>query len=100
MAYSEVYQSLKTGVVDGAENNWPSYESSNHYEVSPYYSLTQHLILPECLCVSTKAWNALSDDDKATLKTIATESATLQRDLWGEAQREKSRSGPEIRCDL
>jgi tripartite ATP-independent transporter DctP family solute receptor len=82
MAYSEVYQSLKTGVVDGAENNWPSYESSNHYEVSPYYSLTQHLILPECLCVSTKAWNALSDDDKATLKTIATESATLQRDLW------------------
>ncbi|QLE98660.1 TRAP transporter substrate-binding protein [Neptunomonas phycophila] len=82
MAYSEVYQSLKTGVVDGAENNWPSYESSNHYEVSPYYSATQHLILPECLCVSTTAWKKLSVEDQETLKKVARESATLQRDLW------------------
>ena len=47
MAFSEVFQSLKTGVVDGAENNWPSYESTGHFEVAKYYSLSQHLIIPE-----------------------------------------------------
>ncbi|CAN0084449.1 unnamed protein product, partial [Chrysoparadoxa australica] len=52
MAFAEVYQSLKTGVVDGAENNPPSYESTSHYEVAKYYSLTEHLIIPECLCMS------------------------------------------------
>lgn len=84
MAFSEVYQSLKTGVVDGAENNWPSYESTNHYEVAPYYSDTQHLILPECLCVSVKAWDDLSDEDKKIVREVARESATLQRKLWAE----------------
>ena len=52
MAFSEVYQSLKTGVVDGAENNWPSYESTGHFEVAGYYSLSQHLIIPECVCIN------------------------------------------------
>jgi tripartite ATP-independent transporter DctP family solute receptor len=46
MAFSEVYSSIKTGVVDGAENNWPSYESTAHYEVAGYYSSTEHLIIP------------------------------------------------------
>lgn len=91
MAYSEVFQSLKTGVIDGAENNWPSYESSNHYEVSGYYSLSQHLILPECLCMSKATWSKLSDSDKAKVKEAARESATLQRKLWAE-RAEKSRA--------
>jgi tripartite ATP-independent transporter DctP family solute receptor len=52
MAFSEVYQSLKTGVVDGAENNWPSYESTGHFEVAGYYSDSQHLIIPECVCIN------------------------------------------------
>ncbi|MGB0663960.1 MAG: TRAP transporter substrate-binding protein [Pontibacterium sp.] len=90
MAYSEVYQGLKTGVIDGAENNWPSYDSSNHFEVSQYYSDTQHLILPECLCVSTAAWASLSDADKAVVKEVAKEASTLQRKLWAERE-EKSR---------
>ena len=62
MAFAEVYQSLKTGVVDGAENNPPSYESTNHYEVAKFYSISEHLIIPECLCMSKKAWDALSDE--------------------------------------
>lgn len=65
MAFSEVHQSLKTGVVDGAENNWPSYEATGHYEVAGYYSLSQHLIIPERVCVNTDPYNALSDDMKA-----------------------------------
>jgi tripartite ATP-independent transporter DctP family solute receptor len=90
MAFSEVYQSLKTGVVDGAENNWPSYESTGHFEVAGYYSLSQHLIIPECVCVHADTFNALSDEQKAAVKEAAVESAVLQRELW-EARAEESR---------
>tara|TARA_E500000318_G_scaffold511_2_gene622 strand:- start:3259 stop:4245 length:987 start_codon:yes stop_codon:yes gene_type:complete len=84
MAFSEVYQSLKTGVVDGAENNWPSYESTGHFEVAGYYSLSQHLIIPECVCINADVYNGLSDADKAAVKAAARESAELQRKLWAE----------------
>jgi tripartite ATP-independent transporter DctP family solute receptor len=84
MAFAEVYQSLKTGVVDGAENNWPSYESTGHYEVAPYYSISQHLIIPETLCINAAVWNKLSADDQKILKEAAQESALLQRKLWKE----------------
>lgn len=92
MAFSEVYQSLKTGVVDGAENNWPSYESTGHFEVAGYYSLSQHLIIPECVCINADVYAGLSDADKAAVKDAARESAVLQRDLWAaraEASRKK-----------
>jgi tripartite ATP-independent transporter DctP family solute receptor len=84
MAFAEVYQALKTGVVDGAENNWPSYESTGHYEVAKYYSISQHLIIPETLCINADVWNTLSADDQKILKDAAQESAVLQRKLWKE----------------
>lgn len=84
MAFSEVYQSLKTGVVDGAENNWPSYESTGHYEVAKYYSISQHLIIPETLCINADVWSKLSADEQKILKEAAQESALLQRKLWKE----------------
>jgi tripartite ATP-independent transporter DctP family solute receptor len=86
MAFAEVYQALKTGVVDGAENNWPSYESTGHFEVAGYYSLSQHLIIPECVCINADVYNGLSDDMKAAVTEAAVESATLQRDLWNERE--------------
>ena len=86
MAFAEVYQSLKTGVVDGAENNWPSYESTGHYEVAGYYSLSQHLIIPECVCINADVYNGLSDDHKAAVKEAAMESAALQQQLWAERE--------------
>jgi tripartite ATP-independent transporter DctP family solute receptor len=82
MAFAEVYQSLKTGVVDGAENNYPSYESTGHYEVAPFYSNSQHLIIPETVCINADVWNKLSAADQAILKEAAQESAILQRELW------------------
>lgn len=88
MAFAEVYQALKTGVVDGAENNWPSYESTGHYEVAPFYSLSQHLIIPECICINADVYNGLSDEMKTAVRAAAEESAVLQRDLW--AAREAS----------
>jgi tripartite ATP-independent transporter DctP family solute receptor len=87
MAFSEVYQSLKTGVVDGAENNWPSYESTGHFEVAKYYSNSQHLIIPETLCINAAVYNSLSPADQKILKEAAQESAVLQRQLWKEREK-------------
>ncbi|MEM1048447.1 MAG: TRAP transporter substrate-binding protein [Pseudomonadota bacterium] len=87
MAFAEVYQSLKTGVVDGAENNPPSYESTNHFEVAKYYSISEHLIIPECLCMSKKTWDTLSAEDQAMLKEAGKASADLQRKLWQEREK-------------
>ncbi|MCM2130257.1 TRAP transporter substrate-binding protein [Larsenimonas rhizosphaerae] len=84
MSYGEVYQSLKTGVLDGAENNFPSYESSNHYEIAPYFSTTDHLILPECLCVAKTTWDAMSPEDQNVVQQAATDAGALQRKLWAE----------------
>lgn len=82
MAFGEVFQSLKTGVVDGAENNPPSYESTNHFEVAKYYSLSEHLIIPECLCISKKTWDTFSPEDQAIVMAAGKASAEMQRGLW------------------
>lgn len=87
MAFAEVYQSLKTGVVDGAENNWPSYESTGHFEVASFYSNSQHLIIPETLCINAAVYKKLSAEDQKILKEAAQESAMLQRKLWKEREK-------------
>ncbi|MBB5721675.1 tripartite ATP-independent transporter DctP family solute receptor [Loktanella ponticola] len=86
MAFGEVYQSIKTGVVDGAENNPPSYESTNHYEVAQFYSLTEHLIIPECLCMSLKSYEKLTPEQQEIVKEAGHTSALLQRELWQERE--------------
>lgn len=82
MAFSEVQQALKTGVVDGAENNFPSFKNVGHYEVTTNYSLSEHLIIPECICVNTAKFNALSADMQAAVRSAAEEAALYQRELW------------------
>lgn len=82
MAYGEVYSALQTGVIDGAENNWPSYDSSGHYEVAKYYTLDQHLIVPEVLVMSKKSWDKLTPEDQAAVKEAAKASVPIMRDLW------------------
>ena len=82
MAFAEVYQSIKTGVVDGAENNPPSYESTSHFEVAQFYSLTEHLIIPECLCMSMATWNRLTPEQQEIVMDAGRKSANLQRELW------------------
>ncbi|GLQ18175.1 TRAP transporter substrate-binding protein [Maritalea porphyrae] len=86
MAFAEVFQSLKTGVVDGAENNPPSYESTNHFEVAKYYSLSQHLIIPECLCMSKRTWDSLTPEQQAIVAEAGKNSTDLQRKLWQERE--------------
>ncbi|MBF2760715.1 MAG: TRAP transporter substrate-binding protein [Ectothiorhodospiraceae bacterium AqS1] len=82
MAFSEVQQALKTGVVDGAENNFPSFKNVGHYEVTTHYSLSEHLIIPECICVNTGKFEALSPGLQAAIKGAAEQAALYQRELW------------------
>jgi tripartite ATP-independent transporter DctP family solute receptor len=82
--FGEVYQALVQGVVDGAENNWPSYESTRHYEAAPYITMTQHVMAPEVLVASGRRWNRLSAEQRAHLEAAARESVPIMRALWDE----------------
>ena len=104
LPYGEVYSSIQTGVIDGAENNWPSYESSGHFEVAGFYTLDQHLIVPEVLVMSQAAWNKLSAEDQALVRQAAKDSVPVMRELWAErekASEEKVRAaGVEVITDI
>jgi tripartite ATP-independent transporter DctP family solute receptor len=88
MPFGEVYTSLKTGVIDGAENNWPSYESTKHFEVAKFYSMNEHSMSPEVLVMSKRSWDALNAEDQAIIRGAAKDSVKVMRDLWD--AREKS----------
>jgi tripartite ATP-independent transporter DctP family solute receptor len=82
MPYGEVYSSIQTGVIDGAENNWPSYDSSGHFEVAKYYTLDQHLIVPEVLVMAKSSFDKLSAEDQELVRQAARDSVPVMRDLW------------------
>ncbi|WP_138467215.1 TRAP transporter substrate-binding protein [Poseidonocella sp. HB161398] len=86
LPYGEVYSSIQTGVIDGAENNWPSYESSGHFEVAKYYTLDQHLIVPEVLVMSKLTWDKLSPEDQELVRQAAKDSVPVMRELWEERE--------------
>lgn len=91
MPLDEVYQSLAQGVIDGAENNWPSFESGRHFEVARFYSLTRHLLAPEVFVMSKVTYDALAPADREAVRRAARESVSHMRSLW-DAQVEESRS--------
>ena len=82
MTYDKVYSALETGEIDGAENNWPSYESVRHYEVAPFYTVDEHTRVPEMQLISQHTWEKLSPEDQAVIRECARESAIFQRKLW------------------
>jgi TRAP-type C4-dicarboxylate transport system substrate-binding protein len=82
MPFGEVYSALQTGVIDGAENNWPSYESTRHFEVSKFYSQTEHSLSPEVLVMSKRSFDKFNAADQALIKTAAKESVAKMRELW------------------
>jgi tripartite ATP-independent transporter DctP family solute receptor len=86
MGYGEVFTALQTGVIDGAENNPPSLFTANHYKAgAKFYTLTNHLIIPEVLVMSKAAWDKLSPADQAAMKKAAREAQLEQRQLWDKA---------------
>ena len=88
MGYDQVFSALQTGVVDGAENNPPSFVFDNHYQVAKYYTLTEHLIVPEILVFSRATWDSLSKDDQALIKKLAREAQLDERQLWKKVEDE------------
>jgi tripartite ATP-independent transporter DctP family solute receptor len=91
LAYGQVLTGLSAGLIDGAENNWPSYVTTEHYKVAPYYTLTEHTMLPEVLIMSKKAWDGLSPEDRVIFQEVARESARFMRRQW-EAWEDQARN--------
>ncbi len=86
MAYGEVFTALQTGVIDGAENNPPSYVTANHYTTgAKFYAQTNHLIIPEIFVMSKVAWDKLTPADQALIKKLSREAQLEQRSLWDKA---------------
>ena len=82
IAWGELYTALQQGVVDGAENNPPSFYLSKHYEVCRYYTLDEHTAVPDILLVSTFVWDSLSNQERQWLQRAVDDSVLFQRELW------------------
>ncbi len=104
MNFSEVYQGLVQKVIDGAENNWPSYISTRHYEAAPYFSETGHFRTPDMLIMSLRTWENFSPQDQALVKEAARQSVQVMRSLWdarvADAKKTLLESGGEILTDI
>ncbi|MBP2079062.1 TRAP transporter substrate-binding protein [Oceanobacillus polygoni] len=100
MEYGEVYSALQTGVIDGAENNFPSYYTSNHYNVSQYFTVNGYQGNPEVLLASESLWNDLSDEDKEAFREAALESVEVQREAWAELTEESREAVLEAGSEL
>lgn len=100
IAWGELYSALQQGIVDGAENNPPSFYLSRHYEICKFYSLDEHTGVPDVLLISTKSWQNLSEENREILQAAAGYSADVQKKLWKEATKEAleqvRRAGVEI----
>ena len=88
MGFDQLINAMQTGVVDGAENNEPSYESGQHYRYAKFYSKTGHLMIPEILVYSKKSWEGLSKEDQALIAKLSREAQQEQRKLWYEREAE------------
>ena len=100
ISWGELYTALQSGIVDGAENNPPSFYLSRHYEVCKYYSLDEHSSIPDVLVIGTRLWNKLSEEEQNIIKEAAIESSHYQRKLWAKseahAMEELKKEGVEI----
>ena len=88
ISWAELYTSLQQGVVDGAENNLPSFHTSKHYEVCKYFSKNEHSSVPDILVIGTLTWNRLGPQEKDWLMEAVGEATVLQRELWERAEQE------------
>jgi len=82
LPYGQVLTGLTTKLIDGAENNWPSYVTTNHYLAARYYTVTEHTMGPEVLVMSRKAWDSLTPEDQDIFRAAAKESSKFMRKQW------------------
>ena len=88
ISWGELYTALQGGVVDGAENNPPSFYLSHHYEVCKYYSINEHTSIPDVVLISTHTWDKLNEEERGWLSQAADESFVYQQKLWVESEKE------------
>lgn len=100
MAFEEVYTGLQTGIIDGAENNEPSYISKGHYESAKYYTYDEHSRVPEVILMSKKTWSKLSDKDRKLIMRAANESIPYQRKLWKAEVKEAIAKAEASGCEM
>jgi tripartite ATP-independent transporter DctP family solute receptor len=104
LPYGQVLTGLATKLIDGAENNWPSFVTTDHYKYAGNYTLTEHTMSPEVLVMSKKAWESLSADDQKIFRDAATQSSHFMRERWKEletrSQRQAQAAGVTIVTDF
>ncbi len=104
IAFNELYTALQTGVVDGAENNPPSYATQNHFEVAKYYTLDEHLIVPEIFVFSKQVWDTLDPVDQELIRKAAVLTVYKERELWAKMEQQSleqlKAEGAEITTDV
>jgi tripartite ATP-independent transporter DctP family solute receptor len=88
ISFGELYAALQQGVVDGAENNPPSFYTSRHYEVCKFYSLDEHTMIPDVLLISMEWWENLTEEEKIWVKSAAKESVSYEREVWAKSVEE------------
>lgn len=100
MSYGDVYSALQTGVIDGAENNWPSYDSSSHFEVAKFLSIDEHTRIPEMIIASKKTMEKLSKEDQDIIKRAARESQAVQIKSWAEYEKKSEKKVRDAGCKI
>jgi tripartite ATP-independent transporter DctP family solute receptor len=91
LPYGQVLTGLATKLIDGAENNWPSFVTTDHYKYAGYYTLTEHTMSPEVLVMSLKAWQSLSTEDRVAFRDAAIQSSHFMRDRWKDLEAQSRR---------
>lgn len=95
MPYDRVYEALERKQVDGAENNWSSYETMRHYEVAKYFTVDEHFRIPEIQICASHTWEQLSGEDRQIIIECARESALYERQLWTEHEKQARKTALE-----
>lgn len=100
IAYNDIYDSIKKGIIDGAENNWPSYISTGHYEVAQYITIDQHTCIPEMLLVSKSALDSLSSEEQNIIKECAKEASKYQIQAMKDYEEEAIKTAEDAGCTI
>jgi len=100
LAFGEVYSALQTGVIDGAENNWPSYLSTSHYEVAKFFITDEHTRVPEIIIASKKVFDKFSKEDRAILLKAAKDAVPYQIKLWNDFEKLAEKTVRDKGCSI
>jgi TRAP-type C4-dicarboxylate transport system substrate-binding protein len=91
LPYGQVRTGLATKLIDGAENNWPSFVTTDHYKYAGHYTLTEHTMSPEVLVMSRKAWDSLSEEERTIFRKAALQSSRFMRERWKDLEEQSRR---------